>query len=139
MTENSYIELWSSDEEIGGKFAVVRDGYQHVISKKTTVKETMEGGIDVTMGGIREVFVFTIRVLHTDSRDGYGTLSDLRELYELNNPGGDPSNVITFTDHEENEMNVYLIGDFQERLIGCKITGSNAMWFVQIVMRKIPS
>lgn len=139
MTENAYIELWNSDDTVGGKFAVIRDGRQRALNRKSTVKETFDGGLDVTMGGVHEVLSLIVRVRETEDRVGYGDLDDLETLYRYNNPNGTPSNVITYTDNLANEYSVYLIGEFRENLLGVRMTGTNSFYLVQINLRIIPS
>lgn len=136
MTQYDYCQLWSSGSEIGGKFAVIRDGYQTVVRKKSNIEETMEGGLDVQMGGVHKLYAYIIRVRHTELETGYGTYDTLRQLYELNNPLGTPSNVIWHTDHHGTVEQVYMVGDFQGSLLGCQIEGTTAWWDVQVMLRR---
>lgn len=146
MTERNYIELYASDGTTGGKFQVIREGYRNVLHKKSTVEETMDGGLDVVMGGIHEIFQFTIRVRGTDP-DGFGTRYDLEDLYRLNSPfdrptAGVSSNKIAMKTHtmddDDDPFYVYMIGDFDASLLGCRIEGQDAIWDVNVLLRRIP-
>jgi len=139
MAENSYITLANSDISLSKKFAVIRTGRQKMKSKKSTVRETFDGGIDVTMGGIHEIWQLIIRVRETEDRVGYGDREDLETFYDYNNPNGTPTNVISFTDHEGNAMTCYMVGNFKENLLSVKMTGTNSFYLCQIVLRIIPT
>lgn len=139
MTQYAYCEIWTAGSTLGGKFAIVRDGHNEIIRKKSTVEETMDGGIDVQVGGVHKMFQHIIRVRHTEPESGYGTFDELRQLYELNNPKGTPSNLLWYTDNVGSVMQIYMVGDFQGALLGCQIEGETAWWDVQVMMRVKPA
>lgn len=136
---NAYCELWASDDSIGGKFGVLYQGRNRELQKGIDVSRTIGGGIDVTQGAILEVHDYTIRVRHTEERSGYGDIATLEALYRLNDPGGTPSNVITFIDHYENESEAYLIGNYSENLLGVSIVGTTAWFLVRLQILLKPS
>jgi len=138
MAEYAYCEIWSSTSSLGGKFAVIRDGYNEITRKKSTIEETMDGGLDVQVGGIHKLYNLIIRVRHTEPDVGYGTFDDLKDLYELNNPKGSPTNLLWYTSHTGTVEQVYMVGDFQGSLLACRIEGSEAWWDVQVQLRVKP-
>jgi hypothetical protein len=139
MTQYAYCELWTATSSLGGKFGVVRDGYNEIIRKRSTVEETMDGGLDVQVGGIHKVYNLIIRVRHTEPDAGYGTRQDLQDLYELNNPQAAASNLLWYTNHHGTVEQVYMVGDFQGSLLGCEIEGNTAWWDVQVQLRVKPA
>jgi len=139
MTEYNYCTIYTATSGLGGKFAVVRDGYNEIIRKKSTVEETMDGGIDVQVGGIHKLYNLIIRVRHTETEANYGTFDTLRQLYELNNPSIAASNLLDYVNHHGEYEQVYMVGDFQGALLGCKIEGGTAWWDVQVQLRVKPT
>ena len=125
----SYCELWASDDSIGGRFRVQYEGRSVELQKATNFDRTIGGGIDMTQGGILEMHDYVVRVRHTEDVANYGDKDVLEALYRLNNPGGTPSNVLTFTDHYLNESEAWLVGNWKDSVLGIMITGTTA-WFV---------
>jgi len=100
-----------------------------------SVDPTVEGGEDITFGGIHETHAYTIRVRHTESRSGYGNLALLEYLFKLNNPNGVPSSVLTMVDHFGTSHSVVLVGSFSDSLLGVDITGSEAWSLVNLTIK----
>lgn len=149
MTSYNYIILESSSGSPSWRFKVVEGGYNVVKEKAQTENETI-GGIDVAMGAVHEIHEYVVKVkqgrwIITDSgsyqveADEVGLLSDLEAFYELNDPGGSPTNVITLTDHYGVEKDVYFVGTFAKQPISTIIEGGNAIFFIPIRLRVIPS
>ena len=138
MTSYNYIELKSSDLSISKKFYVVIGGYEPNLRKLGTIEDTLNGGIDYSVGALRETHNVIIRVKHTSDETGFGSLADLRSLFELNNPAGTPSNIITYVDHFGVSHNVYIVGDFGQSLLTTLIEGSQAVYLVKLALYFIP-
>lgn len=138
MTSYNYIELKSSTNSINKKFYVVIGGFEPSLRKLGTIEDTLDGGIDYSVGALREAHNLIIRVKHTSDESGFGALADLRSLFELNNPAGSPSNVITYVDHFGNSHNVYLVGSFDQSLLTTLIDGAQAVYLVKLVLYFIP-
>lgn len=139
MTSYNYIELKSSNNSINKKFYVVIGGYEPNLRKLGSIEDTLNGGIDYSVGALREAHSLIIRVKHTSDEAGFGSLSDLRSLFELNNPAGTPSNVITYIDHFGGSHNVYIVGEFGQSLLTTLIEGSQAVYLVKLVLYFIPT
>ncbi len=137
---NDYIILRSSDSSIDKKFKVLAPDYDDGTPEKAgTAKKTLGGGISVSVGGIYYSWNPTIRVRHTESEAGYGDLQDLTDLYELNNPNGTPSNVITFIDHHNVDHLVYMVGSLKKAVLGSEIEGTEAHYIVRVTLQEIPN
>lgn len=140
----SYIELITSQAQ-SCKFKVVATGYNEGFNKLSSVENTAEGGVDITVGGIRDVREYTIRVRQSEGESGYGSLFDLRDLYLLNNPSGTPSNILTLRDHYYGEtggtgdMKCVILGDFVKTIIGYAVMGENAYFLCKIRLHVIPN
>ena len=137
---NDYITLRSSDSSIDKKFRVLATDYDDGTPEKAgTVKRTLGGGIAHSVGGIYYSWAPTIRVRHTEGEPGYGDLQDLIDLYELNNPVGTPSNVITFIDHHNVSHLVLMPGALNKAVLGTEIEGAEAHSIVRITLQEIPN
>lgn len=139
--EVSYIEFKTSDAGVtkSAKFRVIAQGYDDGLPEKAeNIERTIGGGIDYSSGAVYLSWNPMIRVRHTESETGYGTLADLLYFYELNNPNGTPSNKITFIDHHQTEYTVFMVGAFRKGLMGCKVEGGEAWYTVQVQLVRIP-
>jgi hypothetical protein len=136
---NDYIILRSSDSSIDKKFKVLSDYDDGTPEKAGTAKRTLGGGVSYSVGGIYYSWNPTIRVRHTEPDPDYGDLQDLIDLYELNNPNGTPSNVITFIDHHNVSHSILMIGSLQKAVLGSAIEGSEAHLIVRVTMQEKPN
>lgn len=128
---NAYIILTDSTSN-AYRFRVQfpRRGYRPIRRKANKIQQTVTGKIDNQVGPVTMEWQYTLVVAGTTDPDGsdYGVLSELRTLFDLNNPNGSPSNVLTLTDHYENTHSVYIVGDMQEEPFSPNLSGSCA-WF----------
>ena len=133
--EYPYIILTNSDDSLSKYFRVIAQGYDDgSLAKTSSVNKTIGGGVDVSMGDVYTTWNPVIRVRHTEPESGYGTLDNLQTFYGYNDPGGTPTNVITFTDNHGVEHDVYMVGDFKKQYIGAKIEGDQAWVFVKLTL-----
>jgi hypothetical protein len=133
VVEQAYIILENSDDSLSKYFRVVAQGYDDgMLEKSSTVTKTIGGGVDVSMGDVYTTWNPLIRVRHTEPESGFGTLADLVTFYGYNDPGGTPTNVITFTDNHGTEHSVYMVGDFKKQYIGAEVEGDQAWLFVRL-------
>ena len=138
-----YITLEASDASISERFRVAGgpdmeydDG---MLQKSQEVNKTIGGGIDASVGAVYTVWHPTIMIRHTEDVSNYGNLADLKDLYSLNDPGGTPTNVITFTDHHAGAgVNVIMLGDFVKQTLGVSIEGINAWFYVKLELHEVP-
>jgi hypothetical protein len=132
MTQ-AYIELRNSDSSLDLKFRVIAANYDDgALTKAQRVDRTIGGGLDVSDGGIYKEWNPTVRVRHTETEAGYGTLAELITFYSYTNPNGTPSNLITFTDHHSVEYTIRMLGDFRKALMGVSIEGDQAWSLVTL-------
>lgn len=140
MAHYAYIKLTNSNSTISKQFRVIQDGRKVSLSKNENVEFTIGGRPDVSMGAVQEMHSYTIRVRQGNEPDtAYGVLKDLEDLFRYNNPNGTPSNIITLKDHYGVDKSVYLIGEFQESVMGIEIEGVNAWFLIELNMLVIPS
>ena len=140
---NSYITLENSNASLSKYFRVMGgpegDYNDGMLSKSQEVNKTIGGGIDASVGAVYKTWNPTIMVRHTESESGYGTLADLETFYSYNDPGGTPSNVITFTDHHAGAgVDVIMLGEFRKQCLGVSIEGANAWYHVKLELHEIP-
>ena len=150
MTTYSYIILTdSSGSTLSKKFLVSAGGYRVTLRKAQSENETI-GGIDVAMGTIHEVHEYQIKVRaerwtftssgsYQEVPDDYGILDDLETFYAYNNPNGVPSNVITMVDHFGNTKLILFVGDFPKSPVSTILESSQAVYFLPVRFRVIPT
>lgn len=133
MPTNAYITLQDSSGS-GGYFAVVMGGYQPIDQRDQTVNKTAGGTYDISQGANFGVHQYTIRCRHTESRSGYGTFGELLRLWQLNSPGGTPSDRITFIDHFGVTHYAYFKGEFPRQAVTTILEGADAWYFIPITL-----
>lgn len=143
MPTNPYITLTSDDTPtptLGGRYAVIQadPGYTEQIRKAQSVNETIEGGLDVGMGGTYTTIKYMIRTRETEPDVNYGDLADLKAMFKLTNPAGTPSNVLKLTDHYGNAHNVYMLGAFEYQPLTVILEGQNAWFIIPVTLQVVP-
>lgn len=138
MPTNSYFTLTTSDALFSKKFSVIQSGYEALKEKMQSVQTTINGGLDISFGGIYEIHNYVVRVRHSEPRSGFGTKADLETFYELNNPNAVPTPVIKLTDHYGAEHSVYIIGQHAPAPLSVTIAGNDAWFNVKCTFRFIP-
>jgi hypothetical protein len=102
-----------------------------------TIDYTLGGTIDKQAGPILNFFTYVLRVPEDDQSDAsYGTMSDLRTLFELCNPNATPSDVITLTDHYGTEIDCYFLGEISPEPLTTMLEGPNAWHIVPIQLQE---
>jgi hypothetical protein len=135
MAFNEYFTLTTSDIGLSKHFQVLLSGYKPNLEKSQTVDKTVDGNLDISMGGLYRRNEYLVRVRQNETREGYGDLEDLRTFFSLNNPNGTPSNVITLVTHTEQVYNVVMLGSFSEQLLGVMVEGVSAWSLVLCVFQ----
>lgn len=135
MAVTDYFSLTTSDGNLSKQFQVLLSGYKPNLEKSQTVDKTIDGGLDISMGGLYRRDEYLVRVRQEETREGYGDLEDLRTFFSLNNPNGTPSNVITLVSHSGDAYNVVMLGSFSEQLLGVMVEGQSAWSLVQCVFQ----
>jgi len=126
---NAYITITDSSSN-AYRFRVARDGYAPTWSKTGQVQVTVTGKVDYQVGPVLRSWQLDLLVAGSSDPAGsdYGDMADLRTFYQLNDPDGTPTNVLTLTDHYGNTHSVYMIEDMIERPITPHIDGA-CSWF----------
>jgi hypothetical protein len=145
MTTYNYFSLTTSDgSTLSKRFKVVEGGYKRFKEKKQTIETTLDGELDISQGAIFETFNFNVKVYQEDPENSegdapWGTLADLEQFYEYNNPNGTPSDVLTMVDHFGNTKYVTFAETFAPEGATVFLEGQNAVYFVQISLKRISS
>lgn len=148
MTTQAYIQITASSGSPSWKFRVTDGGYAQILDKAQSENETI-GGLDVAMGAIHETYELILKVRqgrwavtssgsYREEPDDYGVLSDLEELYRLNNPNSTPSNVLTLIDNFGETKSIYFLGQFKKVPVSTIIEGGMALFFMPVRFRVIP-
>ena len=138
MTTNSYFSLTDSGGVTAYKFRSVLAGHEPLKEKTQNIQPTLNGGLDVSMGGIYSTHTYNVLTRETEPETGYGTKSDLEAFYDLNNPNGTPSNVITLTDHYGVDHSVFMVGQHLPLPMGVVLDGPNAYFLCKCTFKFIP-
>jgi hypothetical protein len=138
MAHNAYIILDNSNSSLTKWFRVIYEGRRITRSKAANVEYTIGGAPDISMGEVQEVHTYIIRVRQGGETGSWGVLSDLETFYSYNNPNGTPSNLITMTDHYQQDKDVYMIGEFSENVMGIEIEGANGWFLVEVTFHVKP-
>jgi len=136
---SDFIILANSDSSLSKKFIVLHAGYVPGLEKVGVRRLTVTGKVDNQVGPVLRRWRYTLLVHASSPPAGYGTLAELKTLFELNDPYETPSNVITLTDFDEANYSVYLTGLLGERPVSYAISGTSAQFEVEINMEKTTS
>lgn len=102
------------------------------LDKAVRLQYTTEGVVDVSVSEERKTWTLTLRMKREDTT--WGDLEDLEHFYSLNDPQGSPTNVLVFTDNNQNNYNVYLIQPNTKQYMTYTTQSGNALVFVQILL-----
>jgi len=131
MTTEKYFVLTNSNTTLSKRFRVLFEGYVPTIEKSQTIDKTLDGGLDVSMGGLYETHEYLVRVRYEETDSNYGTMDELKTFFSYNNPNGTPSNVLILTTHFGVNYNVMMVGNFAEKLLGVMIDGIYSFYVIQ--------
>ena len=131
MTTEKYFILTNSNTTLSKRFRVLFEGYVPTIEKSQTIDKTLDGGLDVSMGGLYETHEYLVRVRYEETVSNYGTMDELKTFFSYNNPNGTPSNVLILTTHFGVNYNVMMVGNFAEKLLGVMIDGIYSFYVIQ--------
>ena len=131
MTTEKYFVLTNSNNTLSKRFRVLFEGYVPIIEKSQTIDKTLDGGLDVSMGGLYETHEYLVRVRYEETDSNYGTMDELKTFFSYNNPNGTPSNVLILTTHFGVNYNVMMVGNFAEKLLGVMIDGIYSFYVIQ--------
>ena len=131
----NYIVLTNSNGTVSKRFFVENDErFDEPLDKSQSAERTLSGGHDVTYGSIYKSKQYTIQCRAVESDTNYGTKADLEYFYNLNNPNGTPTPVITLQDHLYDETgvshSVLFTGKFKRRILTPMTSGPAAIFRV---------
>lgn len=135
MASNAYISLRNSNSSINKKFKSVQRA--PVLERSDELSRTIGGVMDKSAGAITATHQFILRVPAETADSQYGTLSDLKALFILNNPNGTPSDVITLTDHDTTEHACVFVGSLSPEHMTTMLEGPNASYLVKVQLAEI--
>lgn len=132
---NDYITLENSTGSVVKRFKAI--GLSTPWVRTDQVKTLLDGSPDKASGAILYPRQYNLRVPYQVVDSNYGTLADLKTLFELNNPNGTPNDVITLTDHLGNTVDVFFMGQADPQPVSTIIDGAQAFYMVPIVLREV--
>jgi hypothetical protein len=117
----------------------VQGGYKPIKEKTGEINRTAGGSFDYAVGDIYRTFKYIIWLRDTEDEGDYGDVVELERIFGLNNPNGNPSNVITLEDHFNNQYSCYMVGDQVPEPLTTIISGLYAWYYIPITLHVIPS
>lgn len=132
MATTEYITLQTSGSEIDKKFYALLNGYTETHQKAQTIEDNIEGDPLITNGGIRIIFSYVIKTQETPDEAGFGSKDNLKALYDLNDPNGTPSDVITLIDHYGIIHTVKFVDRLDMTPLTVELVGSEAYFYIPI-------
>lgn len=146
MATQKYITLANSNASLVKRFRVLHDGYAPSREKLGARRVTVTGKLDNQVGPVLRSWQFTLKVYETDPTDpnkadadnaGYGLISHLGTFFEYNSPGGAPTNIITFTEHDDTQSHsVYISGTMKSKALTYSLTGTSGIFYVPMLLAK---
>jgi hypothetical protein len=136
-----YIVIADSIPTRSKRFRVIQGGWKPTLSKRQTVNETIDGGLDICLGSIFETVQYVFRLSETEADTNFGTKADLEYFYTLNNPTpvtGQPSNLLTIIDNYEVTKHGYMLGNLVPEPLTTIISGIYAWFMTPIEIRIKP-
>lgn len=143
MATSTYITLSNSNDSLTKKFRVLAAGYRPTEERPVRTELTVTGKVDLQTAPVLGRWLYVLKVYETDPTDpngtdgateGYGTLAHLRTFFRYNEPGGTPSNVISFTDFDSTEYSAYIVNNLAIENTGYQLEGVNAQFAVEVEM-----
>lgn len=126
------------------KFKVVEGGYNISKEKRQTDDPTLDGIPDISEGGIYTTFQYMTKCYQEDpnanpggGEPDWGTVNDLEQFFNYNNPLGTPSDVLTLIDHLGTSHLVVFMTKFDLSPVTVMLEGVNAIYFVPVVLKKV--
>lgn len=135
MASYAYIVLANSSGSGGKRYRVPMGYYKPVLFRNQSIEETVGGTLDIAQGANFERHEYALWVRQTEADSNYGTLGELKALWQLNNPNGTPSDRITLTDHFGTNHTVVFQGEFSQQAMTTIIEGTEAWYMVPVILR----
>jgi hypothetical protein len=130
-TVYDHIVLSTPTSSTSLRFAIYAADYADTMYETgRIVNKTIPGGVDITGGTLRRKWSPIIRVLFTEPRAGYGTVSELEDLYKVDGP-------ILWKDHYGQEYNAIITGDFQKSIKGVAIEGEGSVFMIKLDLLEV--
>jgi len=127
-----YCELKNSDASLYKKFRVVGGSLRHPVEKMQTRNRTVTGKADTQEGSHIKRHQMTIKVRHTESVSGYGSLADLKTFFSYKNPNAVPSTQITYYENLDSDGNG--VGDVHDGSGGTSKVEIAGVWDPEMVI-----
>jgi len=134
---NKWITLTDSINSRTKRFICVFPGYFPRKERKDTIDTTLDGELDISRGGVYKTFSYALRVKLEETDNDYGTQADLEYFYDLNNPNGSPSDILTLTDHYGNIWEVAMVGTYSPQAQTIYLDGPYAFAIIPIELKVI--
>lgn len=132
---NDYITLSNSNASLTKRFKATALKTPWRRTDQVTI--ALDGTPDKAAGIILYPRQYVLRVPYVSADSNYGTLADLKTLFELNDPNATPSDVITLTDHFGVSIDVIFVGEADPQPVSTIIDGNSAFYMVPISLMEI--
>lgn len=138
MTTYSYIVLTDSNGPVYGSSKRFKATQMRTPLMRTDdIKTALNGALDKSSGPILKTWRYVLRVPFASTDVNYGDKDDLEYFFTLNNPNGDPTDVITLTDHYGVTHQVFFVGNFDPENVTTILDGYNSHYMINIELREV--
>ena len=135
MATYPYIILADSEAGIVKRWRVVKMSTPR--TRTDSMKITAGGQVDIASGVIMRYFMYTLKIPASTADSNYGILSDLEYLFDLTNPNGTPSTLLTLVDHYGVTHYVKFKADVAPEPLTTQLEGVNAWHYVQVNLIRV--
>jgi len=139
----AYMRLVNSNSTLDVKFRVVQGSLRHPVQKTQTRGRTVTGKADTQEGAHIAMHSMTLKVRHTESLGGYGTLANLKTFYSYKNPNATPSTQITYYENLDEDGNgtgdahtVEMVGDWDPEMVTYVEHGASGWFYAPILLEE---
>ena len=132
MATNEYITICTSGSEVNKKFYAILNGYTERHKRAQSVDTNIEGQPLITNGGIYREFDYVLKLSHEMADTDFGTKDELIYMYDLNNPNGSPSDVITLVDNYGLFHTVKFSNDLELNPLTVTIEGTESYFYTPV-------
>ena len=67
MAVDKFFTLTNSNASLSEKFQVLQSGYKPILEKSQTIDKTLDGNLDISMGGLYLRYEFLVRVRESET------------------------------------------------------------------------
>jgi hypothetical protein len=132
---SDYIVLSTSDASFVKRYWA--ENFSERWERSRTMEYLTSGRVSIGMGGKRRLYRYGLFVPQATDDGDYGTLDDLEDFFDLSDPNGTPTNTITLSKHDGEDVEVKIVNDFEVDPYAVLLSGNNAYYSVELELVEV--